>query len=335
MTNATRVSALILMALLTGACGPIGPSAQVTPQAPVPSPTSDPTPLPTPAPTPVPTPVPSPVPSPSAGATVPHLIVHLTPCGHECGPTPGTTIMSDGRIIWPGKLGQPREARLTSAGLERVRNELDGIEALRTSADFNPKLRPGADPPGHGVGTYRFDLDRGGQPVVVRSGDPGSYEPEFWIISPEMKTLGALADQLLHPVAWLGPGSFSEPAHAYAADRYLLLLIVSLFGGIPPLIETDADDVDWPMAGPIDQAGEQVDIGLENQQARCLILDARSFEQLVAAESAAGAIRDLTGWISSLDYRWVRGNGSVFVQTTPLLPHESGSCIELLTTPRF
>ena len=285
--------------------------------------------LPTPVPTPVETPGPSATSiAPASGV----LLVRLTGCRHTCGPEPGTTILDDGRVIWQDAELRPIEAQLTPEALQQVRDEIARAGVLDADADVQAELRPGAEPVGHGVSLDRFERMDGDRRIVVTSGDPRDYadQAELWIIPPSMPILADLADKLRDPVAWLGAASFSGPAQSYEPDHFLVVIELYPEVGGASDFETDVDDVPWPFGAPIEGAGEPVDGGGAGIGSRCHVIDAGEAAETVAAEKGVGARRNLGAWLSSVEYGWKRANGFVLVSMTPVLPHQTGTCSELV-----
>jgi hypothetical protein len=313
-----RILPLLILGLLPSACA-------LSPSAASPAPPSAAAGLPTPVPTVPTTPAPrSEEPSAPVG-----LVVHLTVCSHTCGPTPGTTVLDDGRVIWESLENRATESRLTPEALQRVMDRL-AVPELDADGEYQAKLRPGAEPIGRGTTLYRLEVLRDGRRVVVTFGDPSSYadEPDLWIIPPEMSELAAIASDLLEPVAWLGQASFTEDPHDYAPDQFLVLIDLFPQVGDEPGFDTDVDDVDWPFGDLIERVGESVEVE-DGFGARCLIITAVVAEEVIAAEEAAGAHRQRRVWLSTVEYRWQRANGFVQVSLVPVLPQEQGSCVGL------
>ena len=69
-------------------------------------------------------------------------------------------------------------------------------------------------------------------------------------------------------------------------------------------------------------------------ESRCLLVDAATAASTVEAEQMAGVHRDIRDWSSPIDYEWPRVGGFVTVELTHVLPHESGTCVELARTMR-
>jgi hypothetical protein len=263
--------------------------------------------------------------TPTAG-----LVLHLTLCGHTGCHGPGTTILDDRRVLWSDNFGRPIESRLRPEAFRDVVAELEASDVLDRSGNYSQKLRPGAEPPGHGLNSFLFDLVRDGQRVRVSAVDPASFqgEEEFWIISPEMHELAELAHRLVDPLAWLGSDAFTEPIRPYQAATFLVAIhLYRMTGGLTP----DVDDVRWPFGEPIESVGVPFEAG-GDADSRCLLIDAVTASQMVVAEQSAGVQREIRDWSSSIDYAWPRVGGDVTVELTHLLPYESGTCVELATT---
>jgi hypothetical protein len=270
-------------------------------------------------------------PSASTPAAASGLVIRGTSCSDACTATAGTTILDDGRIIWENAVQQVRASILTDAALERVRGDLAAVPALGESGSFSARLRPGRTANPHGVGFHQFELGEGADRIVVTTVDPGSFadQPDAWIIPPEAFELTALAQRLGDPAAWLGPDAFSEPVGPFVPTGYLVKIVPYPEIGVTGS-NVDVDDVTWPFAGPIELVGEPLPGEPGEPVDRCLLLDAATGRDLLAAEAAAGAVRNIDEWGSTVVYDWARGGGWVDVSLVPLLPHQTGPCTELV-----
>ena len=334
LTGAARLSgvgAIALAIVAVAGCGSTVPT-------PTPGTSSGATEPPSPTPFVTPTPVPTPLGTPGSTpgtAEGADLVVRVTECAALCVPTPGTTLLRDGRVIWAGPNERVLTTRLTSAGLARVRDAVARRPELAEPAEYYAELLPGAEPFPRGTTVYRFDVG-GAAPdapdrhaVVI--GDPSDYalEPDLWIIPPEMVSLAPLARQILNPVGWLGTDALAEPIRPYQPDRYLVL--VELFPGVGsmPEFRLDIDAIDSPFGAPFETLGEAVQVDEGGFPVRCLVTDAETGRMLAAAENAAGVPRDPEAWSSGFAYRWDRGEGFVQVTLRQALPHQAHPCAEL------
>ena len=216
------------------------------------------------------------------------------------------------------------------ADVERVRAAIATPE-LAADGDYRAQLRPGGEPIAHGLSSFRFEVGGGAAAVVVTSWDPASLadQRDQWRIPAAMDALGAVAADLVDPVAWLGPGGFASEPRLYAAQR--VLVVIDLFGdvGDTGAFRVDADDVDWPFGNPIESGGEPV-AGENGLATRCLIVDAGAAADIRRAERAAGQGRPAGSWLSTVGYNWRRADGFLQVGLRQLLPHESGTCRDLV-----
>jgi hypothetical protein len=283
--------------------------------------------------TPQPTPSPSPAPTARLPTPVPTAVATLSPTPDPSLPQAslevGSVVLTDGRIIWQDERGAVLESQLTAAALGRVRAAID-IDALRRDAAFEATLRPGAEPIPHGITSHRFEVGAGSGKVVVTTVDPSSFADQLpsWNIPPEAEILSDLAAKLAEPVAWLGADAFVDPPRPYRPPSYLLF--IDLYAGFGSAgAAADVDDVDWPFGGPIENAGEPLLGGEGGLPARCVLLDGEQGAATLAAEAAAGVTRDLLRWLTTVEYDWDRADGFVQVSLLPLLPYQSGSCLEL------
>lgn len=286
-------------------------------------------------PTPVPTPLAPSGPSP-AGTQLPttgKLLLRFTTCSHTCGTLPGTTFLDDGRLLWESPIGSGRvlDAQLSDEGIATVRKAIEATPALAADGNYVAKLRPGAEPNAHGVSSFRFEVQWAAGPVVVSSWDPASLsdQPELWIVPQEMTDLAELGQRLADPVSWLGLDAFvGDPVPYVPTGAVVRVDLYPDVGDVGGLV-VDVDDVEWPFGQPIEGAGEPIG-GEDLPEPRCILLDARDARALRAAEAEAGATRDPRLWESVLEYGWERADGFVQVTVRGLLPHEAGSCVDLL-----
>jgi hypothetical protein len=265
--------------------------------------------------------------SPDAG-----LVLHLTTASDLGANGPGTTILDDRRIIWPDNRYRPIESRLAPKAFAEVLAAIEASDALDRDGRFFPELRPGKQPPGHGLSFHVFEVVRDGESILVSAADPASFagEEDIYVIPPEMHELTELAHRLADPLAWLGSDAFTEPIRPYQATTFLVEIhLYPTGGGSVP----DVDHVGWPFGEPIEHVGVPFEAG-GDPDSRCLFIEATTASLTVEAERVAGVQRNLRDWSSSIDYEWPRVGGSVTVELTHVLPYESGTCAELATTMR-
>ncbi|HEY8169051.1 MAG TPA: hypothetical protein VIF84_10065 [Candidatus Limnocylindrales bacterium] len=326
---ASRLVALTT-SLMVAACGSLG--VEPSPgRIGVPS-TTQPTSSPTDSPVPT---VEATATASSAADEAATLVIRAISCGHVCGPpSPGTTVVSDGRVIWrssgPGG-GVLIERTLTPAGLQLVREAVDATGLLGADGSYQASLRPGKDPPGHGLTSYDLRATQDDTVVRVDTGDPTEYEADnemlgdIWDIPPEMYPLADLARNVLDVEAWLPSSAWADAARPYVADEYLLI-VTPVPGDVPP--NPDVDEIDWPFSTPIDAIGTAYTRpGTNATESRCLPVTREIAEALATAERDVGNERVLGDASSDFSYAWARGPGSMSVELRQLLPDQASTCL--------
>ncbi len=264
------------------------------------------------------------------------LVIRVVSCNDVCGPQPGTTILSDGRVIWKSQGpagGAMLERQLTPAGLQLVREAIDATGLLESSGSYSPTVRPGKDPPGHGITSHVFKTARDEGLVVVNADDPGAFDADnevlggVWDIPAEMYPLGDLATKLSDVEAWLPADAWADQARPHVADAYLLIVTPERSGDLPPYPDIDA--VRWPFPSLIDKIGlPYTQQGTVVENSRCLSITRELAAALAAAERAVGYERSIAEPYVDLSYAWARGPGSINVGLRMLLPDQPVTCLD-------
>jgi hypothetical protein len=274
-------------------------------------------------------------PTATLGTTAPiTLVIRSITCNDVCGPQPGTTILSDGRVIWQVEAPDGwalSERTLTPAGLEMVRGAMAATGLLETDGSYSPTVRLGMDPPGHGIISHDLRAASGDHSVVVSADDPGTFETDntalghVWDIPAETYVLSDLADKLSDPEAWLPEDAWANAKRPHEPDVYLIVVTAERSGELPPYV--DADDVHWPLPSSIDTIGQPfTEQGTLVANSRCLPISRELAVALAAAERAVGHERSLGAPYTDFFYAWKRGPGSVDVALRPLMPDQPVTC---------
>lgn len=206
------------------------------------------------------------------------------------GPT--TTVLGDGRVIWPQmeSVQGPSvlsERTLGDAGIDRLIAEIRDNGLFETDAVYRHERRPGTpEPPGHGLCVYDFIWHADDEPVHVSStmwlGD--EEEETYYEPAPERRALDDLARRLADPESWFDADEWAEAAATpFEPDSYLVL--ARLFDGaqLATLGAPDIDEVSWPFAEPPHAFGDELPQGM-----RCGVAPAADAERLAAELAAAG-----------------------------------------------
>lgn len=177
---------------------------------------------------------------------------------------PTFTVLEDGRAIWfrtTDEFGNGEHVirQLSPDGVQTIRQRVDQTGLFGADAFYPLEVRPGAEPPGHGLCAYTFTWSDGeGEPVVVGSiGWLGAEEESaYYEPAPEREALHALAADLGDPESWLDESAWSSAeAVPYEPTDYVVLVTDS----IPQLADPAAPDIDaltWPFAAGPDAFGE-------------------------------------------------------------------------------
>ena len=161
-------------------------------------------------------------------------------------------VTADGRFVTRSDDNQFRERRLTSAGVQRLRDELTATGLLERDQRFLLVVRPDATPPAHGIGTLVFNVWRDTRTVEVRTATSQGAEEVYYQPSPARTRLDQLSKQLLRPETWLPADAWADstPRLYRPAVFALLLRTVVVQSNEPPTI--DALTMAWPFSvGPL------------------------------------------------------------------------------------
>ena len=270
-------------------------------------------------------------PTPSGDPAVGTLVLRLDSSIDFSGLSHVVTVEADGRIITTDdrEAANPFvERRLTAAGIQLLRDELDGTGLTDTSANYAPVAKPGVEPPGRGavVHTLKVGLAAGGTAVIswvgVADDEDLYYEP-----SPEREALDRLAVRL-NPFAdqWLPANAWADATAApYVPARYHMLIEKVEWGGALDELPVESSVVAWPLEASIDDFGEAMEspaLGLDT--ARCGVISADEATAVVAALEAAGATPSERLW-TALELGERANNRMVRITIAPAMPDET-SC---------
>ncbi|MGH2456542.1 MAG: hypothetical protein ACRDHD_09845 [Candidatus Limnocylindria bacterium] len=280
---------------------------------------------------PSPTPSGSADPSASPVASVPpgspELVLRLLN-GGEGGRTHLVTVLDDGRVISSGNPGTADpivERRLTAAGVQLVRDELDATGLTDASADYSPVANPGVEPPAYGGAGPSLEVGQpGAETVVITWFLFGDTEEDFFQPQPEAEALDALAARLTTLDDWLPASAWADATPApYEPAAYRVLIQRQDWGGSLDDLPVEASTVEWSVDPGLDSFGEVIS-PLPFEQ-RCGVASAEDGTALLDALDAAGATVNDQAYLSSL--LGERASSRVVtVYLQPILPLEAESC---------
>lgn len=267
-------------------------------------------------------------PTPSGDPAVGTLVLRLDSSVDFSGLSHVVTVEADGRIITTQDKDAPNpfvERRLTAAGIEFLRAELEQTGLTDASGEYEPIAKPGVEPPGRGAGvhTLRVGLAAGGTAVIrwvaMYDDEDLYYEP-----SPERETLDALALRLQTLDEWLPANAWADPTAApYLPARHHLLIQKIEWGGAASELPVESSEVAWPLDASIDEFGEVVEspqLGLDS--ARCGLITADEVMAVVDALGEAGATRSELLW-APFELGDRASNQLVRITIAPAMPDET------------
>jgi hypothetical protein len=310
MTRAAAVAAVVAIAALIGfqfnnLISNVGsspsPSASLTPDA---SPSS---------------------PSPSDDAAA-SLVLRLMD-GGIAGQVHLVTILDDGLVITSDPTGAnpPMERRLTEAGIQLIRDELEATGLTDTSADYFPVPNPGVEPPPYGGAGPSLEVGQpGGGRVRINWLLFGDTEQDYFQPQPEAEALGALAARLQALDEWLPANAWADAtAKPYEPTTYRILIHKQQWGGSLDDLPVESATVTWPLEGGITAFGDV--ITPPPDELRCGVANAEEGTAVIEALEGAGATpSEQTPLSFELGAR--ASSQVVTVTLEPILPFDPTSC---------
>jgi hypothetical protein len=288
------------------------------------------------SPTPLPSLSGSPAPSPNPAVAA--LVFRLERRG-IAGPEDLVTVLEDGRIITKSAGNPAVERRLTAAGVQLLRDELDatGLTFL-ASADYLPVYNPGVEPFGYdgAVGALEVRLPGGGTAMITwllfNDTEPGSFQPQ-----PEAEALEAMLARLTTLGEWLPASAWADAnAKPYAPRQYRILISSSPCRSGCRLPVVESSTVSWPLIEGIDAFGAAVQIVAHAQEpgdgtllTRCRVVSAGEGAPVIEALESAGATFEGSSPVfpgGSFDLGYRATSRWVYIGIEPILPHADASC---------
>jgi hypothetical protein len=161
-------------------------------------------------------------------------------------------VTADGRFVTRADDNQLRERRLTSAGVQRVRDEIAVTGLFVRDQVFPLERRPDATPPAHGLGSLSFKAWRDTRTVELHTATDQGAEEAFYVPSAARTRLDRLSKQLRNPETWLTSDLWADPTQRqYDPVAFVLLLRPdpSGYNATPTIDELSAT---WPFSvGPL------------------------------------------------------------------------------------
>lgn len=267
-------------------------------------------------------------PDPSGDPAVGILVLRLDSSIDFFGVHHVVTVVEDGRIITTEDRDAENpfvERRLTAAGIQLLRDELDGTGLTDASATYEPVPKPGVDPPARGSVVHALSVGLpAGETVIIRwvamfEDDALYYEP-----SPEREALDALAVRLQTLDDWLPASAWADATAApYVAARHHMLIEKVEWGGTLDELPPESSTVAWPLSESIDDFGEATEspaLGLDS--ARCGMISTAEATAIIAALEAAEARPGERLW-TAFDLGERANTLLVQISIAPAMPNET------------
>jgi hypothetical protein len=263
-----------------------------------------------------------PSPEPSAAALAVQLLG-----GGELGPFHRVTILVDGRVITSDQSGgnAPLERRLTSNGIQLVRDDMAATGMTDTTADFSPVANVGVEPPGFIGDLGRLEISQaGGNTVVITWNLYADTEADYFQPQPEAEALQALALRLTTLEEWLPAAAWADPDPVpYVPDSYRITISGSAWGGSAADLPADVASVSWPVE--VDGADLAAVLDAAEDESRCRVIDAAAGTAVIKAVQAAGALPRADPYLTF----WLGAEGAsrlITITLAPILPFYFGTC---------
>ncbi len=267
---------------------------------------------------------------PSASPRAAALVLRLEG-GAEDGRFHLVTVLEDGRVITTAARGTagaatpPFERRLTAAGVQLVRDEMNATGLTDASATYYPVAKPGVEPPPYGgVGSALEVGLPGGVAVSITWfywGDGNPYfEPQ-----PEALALTNLAGRLQTLEEWLPAGAWADASpQAYAPAQYRIVISTDPWGGSVNDLPVESSTVAWPLDAGIDAFGAVISAG--SPEIRCGLATATEGAAVIDALETAGATPSDTQSYLSFQLGLRAVSRRITITLEPVIPFFPGRC---------
>ena len=271
----------------------------------------------------------APVPLPAIGPS--DLVVRVDSLGELCCPSPSVVLTVGGRLVTRAEDGTLVERTLTTAGAQRLRDDVLGTGLFDSDRLVALERAPGATPQPHGISARTFRVWNGARTVTVSSPILWQSEEIFYKPSAARTQLDELAVRLTAPEKWLPASAWvAAGPRPYVAGAYRVVISTEPVGGTQP----DVDAIDWPFTTPITDFGEPlaassqvfVPIGPGTRPLRCAALGADDFRAArTALERAGAAVSDFPDGSFNTGLVWRTAGTGIVLFAQALMPDQS-SC---------
>jgi hypothetical protein len=235
-------------------------------------------------------------------------------------------LTDDGRVITEASNGDLVQRKLTPAGAATMVLQAIQTGLFERDAVYGRTPKPGTTPSARGATVLMFVVANGTRTVRVSVIPTGQPDDELYETSAEREKLTALA-RGYEDLSWVASNSWAEATpQPYQAQAHRLFVLPEP-NAAPAAGSADADAI-WPFLIPIDEVGGPVGGNVAGASWRCAVLVSSDARVLGGALERAAVIARYGSapHIAAGPLAWRAGTGSVRLELSPLLPHESATC---------
>jgi hypothetical protein len=242
---------------------------------------------------------------------------------------PELLVTSDAQMLTAPNWGTDLGARrLSPQGVDLVRGAVLDTGLFRATHSIQRRPRPGASPNlNRGFESLLITIRVDAQNVAVGT-FARDHEDALYVWDAGREELLELATRL-SDLSWLPTSAWADSTPRPYDAVFHRLYIETLRSAAQPLVAATVESV-WPFATPPEGFGASVPSDPawpSTVTARCAILaadDARALGEPIAR--LAGMTYSQNRRVTSGSFRWAAGNGEVYLQLEPLLPHVVPTC---------
>lgn len=242
---------------------------------------------------------------------------------------PELLLTSDAQLLTAPNGGNELDARrLSPQGIDLMRRAVLDTGIFTATRSIERQLRPGASPNvNRGYEAVRITVRVDGQNVAV-STFARDHEDALYVWEVGREELFVLAARL-SDLSWLPTSAWADSTPRPYDAVFHRLYIETLRSAAQPALPATVESF-WPFATPPEGFGANVppeSAWPSTLTAHCAILaadDARALGEPIARWAGMSYSRNTR--VTSGSFRWAAGNGEVYLQLEPLLPHVMPTC---------
>lgn len=234
-------------------------------------------------------------------------------------------LTDDGRVITEEAGGDLVQRKLTPSGTAAMVLQAIATGLFERDADFGRTAKPGTTPPARGTTVLILVVANGARAVRVTVVPTGQPDDDSYERSPAREKLTALA-RGYEDLSWVAANQWAESRPQPYQPAFHRLFVLPEPNIIPAGRPPDAEAI-WPFLTAVESVGAPIAGAGATAPWRCAVIVDEDARALGDALARAGAIVRY-GWgsrIATASLAW-RGNGTMRMQLSPVLPHEPATC---------